>query len=534
MLSSPCTVFANAEVVTLSDALPKAEAVCVADGRILHVGSLAEVRAAAGSMAKEIDCGGGILHPGFIDSHSHLSSYANCLDQVYCGLSLGSISGVLDALRAKMSTLAEDEWILGYGYDDTGIADNRHLSLDDLDQVSKDRPVFVSHISVHFAYANTRALELLGITPDSQFDGGTVGLDKNGKLNGFLEEMAAFAAMGRLPKAPPEKVRENLERAIAVYNSHGFTTFMDGGIGFSGDPRILMQSYLSLARENKMNARAYLHMMSNLLEQLAPYGLFHFGSEYLVLGGLKYFIDGSIQGFTAALREDYHTRPGFKSSLLFSVDEIEEMIIKHHLAGIQVAVHTNGDYAIETALSAFEKGIAQNGRRDLRHMLIHAQTASEDQLVRMKACGIIPSFFSRHVEVWGDRHAAIFLGPERTARLNPAGSCVRLGMPFSLHVDSPVLPVTALGNMHVAVNRISSSGVVYGPDQRISPLEALKAYTTYASLCCGGEWDRGKIEHGRFADFVLLSDNLTTIAPEAIGNTQVKMTITGGRIVYQA
>lgn len=132
-------------------------------------------------------------------------------------------------------------------------------------------------------------------------------------------------------------------------------------------------------------------------------------------------------------------------------------------------MHTNGDAASESVIQAFEKAVERCPRTDLRHMLIHAQLVSDSQLERMKACGIIPSLFARHIEVWGDRHAAIFLGPERTARMDPAGSCVRLDMPFSLHVDTPVLPVTALGSMHAAVNRISDGGVLFGGDQRITP-----------------------------------------------------------------
>lgn len=534
MLSLPSTIFANAEIVTLCETAPKAEAVCVAGGRILHVGSLSEVRAAAGGTAREIDLGGGVLYPGFIDTHSHLSSCANCLDQVYCGLSCGSVAGVIEALKAKAATLKDGQWLLGYGYDDTGIADNRHLNRHDLDKVSKDVPVFVMHISVHFAYANTKALELLGITKDTRIDGGEIGLEQDGTPSGYLEEMAAMMTMSRLPAVSPETVRENLARAVAVYNSQGFTTFMDGGIGLSGDPDVLLRGYLSLAKSGELNARAYLQLLPEVMEKFAPCGVFRFGSDSLAIGGLKYFIDGSIQGFTAALQDDYHTRPGFRSALLFPEEEIDAMVLKHHLQGIQVAIHTNGDYAIEAALRAFEKAVARDGRRDLRHMLVHAQTATDGQLARMKECGIIPSFFGRHIEVWGDRHAAIFLGPERTARLNPAGSAVRLGMPFSLHVDSPVLPVTAIDCMHAAVNRVSSGGELYGADQRISPLEALRAYTTYASLCCGGEHDRGKIEPGRFADFVLVSDNLETIAHETIRDARVKMTILGGRVVYQA
>ena len=527
------TVFTGADIVSLSETMPQAEAVCVSSGRIEAMGSREDILNYAKTGTFElIDLGGGVLYPGFIDTHSHLSAYSGCLNQVYCGGPDASIAGVCAALRAKAADDRED-WVLGYGYDDTGIADKRHLTRQDLDAVRADKPVFVVHISVHLAYGNTLALEKLGLNADTRIPGGEVVLDERGQPTGLLLENAAFHAFAKLPAPGPEETRENIAKAIAEYNRHGFTSFMDGGIGFNGNVDPILQAYAALAREGRMNARGYLQMVPQVMDRLYPMGLWHFASDFLTLGGVKYFTDGSIQGFTAALLQDYHTRPGFKGELLFPLDEIEAVIAKYHKLNMQVAVHVNGDRALETTLTAFEKAVAAHPRTDLRHMLVHAQLASDDHLKRMKACGIIPTLFSRHIEVWGDRHAALFLGPERTARMNPAGSCVRLGMPFSLHVVTPVLPVTALGGMHVAVNRVSSGGVLFGPDQRISPQEALKAYTVYAAMCCGGEQDRGRIEPGRYADFVLLSDRIDA-DPAAIKNIKVRMTICGGRIVHQA
>lgn len=359
-------------------------------------------------------------------------------------------------------------------------------------------------------------------------------LDGNGLPTGLLLENAIIEASGRLPVPTEAQVRESLVRAIAEYNKKGFTTFQDGGLGINGEAEVFLRPYMELAREGRLNARAYLQLLPSEMDKLIPLGLWGIGNDHMKIGGVKYFTDGSIQGFTGALLEDYYTRPGYKGALLWSQEEIDEIIIKYHCLGFQVAVHTNGDAASESVIQAFEKAVERCPRTDLRHMLIHAQLVSDSQLERMKACGIIPSLFARHIEVWGDRHAAIFLGPERTARMDPAGSCVRLDMPFSLHVDTPVLPVTALGSMHAAVNRISDGGVLFGGDQRITPRQALEAYTTYASLCCGGEHDRGRIEPGRFADFVLLDSDIEAIDPSGIRDIKVLKTICGGRVVYEA
>ncbi len=534
MLVRKKTVFVGATVVTLSDALPAAEAVCVSDGRIDCVGGREEIlRYAQQGKHEVVDLGGGFLYPGFIDTHSHLSTLSERLEQVDCGPQHGSVASVLKRLAAE--TRKDDrEWIVGYGYDDSAISDKRHLTRQDLDSVASDRPVLVVHISAHLAYANSAALDRFGYTADTKMQGGEVALDEDGQPNGVLYENAAFDAFARIPKPSLDETCARLTRAVSEYNRQGFTTFQDGGVGYEGDATILMNAYMRLAREGRLNARAYLQMTSNEMERLIERGLWGFGGDYLRLGGLKYFTDGSIQGFTAALREAYHTRPDFRGALLMDEKEIEETIVRHHCLGIQVAVHTNGDAASEAVIRAFEKAFALSPRKDLRHMLIHAQLVSDEHLQRMKACGVIPTFFSRHIEVWGDRHKAIYLGPERAARMDPAGSAVRLGMPFALHVDTPVLPVTALGSMHAAVNRVSDGGELLGPDQRISARDALLAYTANAALCCGGEHDRGRIEPGSYADFALLDADLEAVDPASLRDVRVLRTICGGRTVYQA
>ncbi|MDL2266475.1 amidohydrolase [Desulfovibrio sp. OttesenSCG-928-G15] len=531
-------IFTGAKIVTLWDEVPEAEAVCVAEGRIEAVGSLADVAAyASPGPCKIVDLGGGVLYPGFIDTHSHLSSYSKCIEQVHCGGERSTPEAACAALRKKAASTGnpggtENSWVLGYAYDDTLTPTSGHLTRLALDAVCADRPVFVSHVSLHFAYANTAALKELGLMDGKVIPGGEVVLGADGLPTGLLSETAAFYAFDRLPAPDAATTAENMVKAVAEYNRCGFTTIIDGGIGFNGDARTMLRAYASLARAGRLDARCYLQMIPPVMEDFLPYGLWSLQSDFLSLGGAKFFADGSIQGFTAALCEAYHTKPQLLGDLLQPEEEVAEFIARHHAEGIQTAVHVNGDRALETALAAFEAAYGQDPRKDLRHMLIHAQMASDSQLERMQACGIIPTFFSRHIEVWGDRHRDVFLGPERASRLNPAGTCVRLGMPFGLHVDTPVLPVTALGSMHAAVNRKTSSGAVLGSEQRISPRDALLAYTAHAALCCMGEHDRGRIEPGRYADFVLLGEAIEEASPDCIKNIPVRMTICGGKTVY--
>jgi len=535
MLQSTKKIFINACVTTLCEQQPQAEAICVSNGRIEAIGSNAKIQSYVVAMPHEvIDCKGKYLYPGFIDSHSHLTMYSKFLNYVCCSAPCRTIKDVLALLKEKTQKTPKGEWVIAYSYDDTNLEDKRHLDRNDLDCVSTEHPIFVFHISSHMGYVNSFAINKMGITKDSSIEGGEYAKDNQGELTGFLIEYAFFDCQKNLPNPSQEQMHSNFKRAIADYNKCGITTFIDGGVGFGGTAPECIHALLALDREGSLNARAYMQFLADDMEILQKYGLYDFGSDYVKFGGLKYFVDGSIQVFTAALSKDYHTRQGHKGELLFPINTINSIIEKYHCMNIQIAIHSNGDAAAEAVIQAFENALVKNPRTDLHHMLIHAQMVSDDHLKRMQKCGIIPSFFSRHVEVWGDRHATLFIGPERMARLDPAGSAVRLGMPFSLHVDTPVLPVTVLGNIHVAVNRISSGGTVYGEDQRITPLKALEAYTIYAALCCNTRADRGSLAVGNYADFVILDKNLLTENPLEIKNINVLKTICGGHTVYEA
>ncbi len=528
------TIFVNGVIKTMDLNNPEVEAVCVSAGKIEALGKKSEILEYVKNVPHEmIDLQGKVAYPGFIDTHSHLDMCALALERVSCDLSLKTIDTVINKLKEKAHATPKGEWVVGYCYDDTGLQDNRHLDKHDLDKVSTEHPVIVFHISTHLGYINSYAIKKLGITKNNKVEGGEYVIGEDGEPTGLLLEFAFFETIAYLPEPTEERLKELIEQAVHNYNAVGITTFHVGGIGLSANPEKTMRCFLDLERQGKLTGRAYLHFMPGVMETFAQYGLWNFGSDYLKFGGLKYFTDGSIQAFTAALSEDYYSKPGYKGSVLFPQEEIDAIIEKYHLMGVQVAVHTNGDQASKGVIQAFEKAYEKSPVR-LNHLLIHAQTVREDQLDRMKAIGIIPSFFGQHISVWGDRHASIFLGPERTGRMNPAGSAVRRDMPFSLHSDSPVLPIMVLESINTAVNRKSSGGKIYGEDQKITPYQALQAYTTHAALCCLSENDRGALKAGYYADMVVLERDIEKIAPETIIDTKICMTVCGGKIVYKA
>ena len=303
MLTNECTLISCPEILTMDEGKPTAEAVCISEGKILAVGTLEELRALAPRhRRKEIHLEEGVLLPGFIDSHSHLSMYAQCRTQFFCDTGHGTIGNLLSAFRTHAATQTDTEWIIGYCYDDTGMSDHRHLTRHDLDAVSQERPVFVSHITSHMGYANTLGLAKLGVTADFSVEGGMVVLGDDGMPEGLLKENAYFKVFQKIPACPPEKLPEKIEYAIADYNRAGFTMFQDGGIGLSNGAHGILRAYNRLAREKRMNARGYLHFMPNIMDEMLELGTWNMPvSDYLYYGGVKSFADGSIQSLTAVL-----------------------------------------------------------------------------------------------------------------------------------------------------------------------------------------------------------------------------------------
>ena len=534
-MSVPSFIVLLGRIHTMFDAQPFVEAVCVSEGRIVRMGTKEEILAFASSgHCTVIDASPYHVYPGFIDSHSHLSGYSTMIDDVFCGISCGSIGNILNSLKRQAADPAF-EWVLGYGYDDTGLPEGRHLTRTELDDVSLDKPVLVRHVSLHFAYANSRALEILGFDAGTRIEGGEIELDEQGIPTGLLTEAAAFKAFSLLPTPSLEQTKSNLAKAMAEYNRHGITSFVDSAIGILGDAETIVKAYGALAREGKMTARGLLQATTGIIGRWKDwYDGTEEEQEFLRLGGVKLFADGSIQAFTAALSVDYFTMPGCRGSFVTSPEELVEEISASNAKGVQVAVHCNGDEAIEAALRAFEKAFSEHPRPELHHTIVHAQMASFDQLRRMKACGVLPTLFPIHIDLWGDRHLHVFLGEERASRLSPAGDCVRLGLPFGLHVDTPVARPTVLQNIHHAVNRRTSGGVVLGEEQCISPVEGLKAYMIDAAKFCQREKECGMICPGYFADFVCLDREMETTAPNETGDIRVMMTICGGKTVFTA
>ncbi len=535
------SVFRGGPILTMDPATPRAEAVAVSGDRIVAVGSAAEISDWIGPETRVVELAGRTLIPGFVDSHSHLyldgQTGFTFVDVRPPPIgAFDTVASIQEALRARDADTPSGEWIIATGYDDTLLEERRHLTRHDLDAVSATRPIVVMHVSLHIAAVNSAALAYAGIDASTpQPPGGVIRKDpETGEPNGILEEGSALAPFfALLGDAPIDVGLEALGRGVSKYVRQGVTTAQDGAADIG-----TLQLLIQMDVEERLPIRVVAFPRADLaLKMLAgDIAINVSASEYLHLGAVKIVSDGSIQGYTGYLGAPYHVPPGddsgYRGYPAMPAEQLAELVNRLYAGGFQVAIHTNGDAAIDDALAAFEQAQAAHPRDDDRPIFIHAQMARDDQLKRMAALGAIPSFFTLHTYYWGDRHRDRFMGPERAAHMSPMQSAIRENVRFTIHTDAPVVPMEPLRLLWSAVNRESTSGEIIGADERISPEQALRALTLDAAYAYFLEDEIGSIETGKLADLVILSDDPTTVDPGAIDEIQVVRTIVGGQTLF--
>jgi predicted amidohydrolase YtcJ len=534
------TVYVGGPILTMDAEDRVVEALGVEGDRIAAVGSRAEVEAWAEGRARVVDLAGRALLPGFIDAHGHFPGAG--LFAVNADLNSPPIGDVetlgdlLARLREKAEETPPGEWVIGWGYDDTLLAERRHPTRADLDRVSREHPIAILHISGHLGVLNSRGLEEAGIGPDSPDpDGGRIRRDPaTGEPDGVLEETALDPVTGALLAPSLTDTWKIVREASRRYVAAGVTTAQDGYAAASHVTGLGWMARLGLIPLRIVLWPGREVALASLEGEPVPESP---DPERARVGAVKIVADGSIQGYTGYLSRPYHVPPGddptYRGYPRIPREQLMADVERLHAAGWQIAIHGNGDAAIDDILDAFEAAQARHPRRDTRHVIVHAQMARDDQLDRMKALGVVPSFFALHVYYWGDRHRDIFMGPERAARMSPARSAALRGLRFTLHCDSPVVPMEPLRLVWAAVNRLSASGAEIGPEQRITPMQALRAVTIDAAYQHFEDDVKGSLEPGKFADLVILSRSPLE-DPSGIDTIGVVETIVGGETVWHA
>jgi len=526
-------LFTNGSFHTLDPSRPDeplADALASWRGRIVAVGSQAEVNALVGPDTEVIDLNGSTVLPGFIETHMHPIAAGVQLGSPQIGYpDCQSIDDVVDVLQKAAAVLPANEPISVWGFDDSIMADNRHLTRHDLNRVSTEHPVYIRHISGHLGYANDQMLDLAGITDDiDDPKGGHFQREESGRPNGCMEETANFAVGAVLPFADTVAMRAGAKAISDHCLKVGTTTMTDALVM----DEAMYAIYQEGVEDNSIRVRTRLFPRGLFADALP----FHtgMGNEWLSIGALKFISDGSIQGYTACLCKGYHDRPDINGYEVTPAAQLIDLVSEAHADGWQVAVHANGDAAIDNALDAFEAALAAHPRHDHRHRIEHCQTAREDQLERMARLGVLASVFANHIWYWGDRHRDRFLGPERGSRVDPLASFAAHGIVHALHCDMPVTPLDPLFTIWTAVNRITRDGDLLGPDQRARVADAVAGYTSAAAFVNMEEHDKGTLEVGKLADLVVLDADPFDVDPMAIKDIQVLATVVGGVVEYRA
>lgn len=541
-------ILTNANVLTLDKESRRGGSVAVTNGRISGIWKEAEPPKSDvyyTGQTQVINLKGSTLIPGFIDTHNHLLMYARFREQANCSSPLvQNIQELQAQLLKKAGQTEKGKWVLGFGYDDTLLEEKRHPTRADLDAVVPHHPVFIRHVSAHFAVVNSAALELIGIDDHiSDPAGGHFGRDEAGKLNGVLYELPAMSLVeSKIPVPTVDNLVSLLGEASKEYLSHGITTNTDAGVGLNMGIDEL-KAHLKAITSGKNPMRMQLMIMHNLLRETSEFG--GLSAEELgeiirvqsngraQLDSAKLFQDGSIQGLTAALRQPYHCNPELYGDFIHEQEAFNTEVLDLHNRGYRITIHGNGDRAIGSILDAYEFALMNNPRADHRHRIEHVQTATIDDLDRMKKLGVAGSFFINHVYYWGHRHENLFLGHERAERINPIQDALKRELLFTLHSDCPVTPISPLFSIWAAVNRLTKEGQVLGPGQRCDVESALRSMTIWGAQLNFDEQNSGSIELGKRADFAVLAEDPTMIDPKDIKDVPIVATIIDGRVVYE-
>lgn len=545
--NSKVTIFTARKIVTLDPMQPEGTAVAVQDGRILSVGTLAEVKGWVGSAPSEVDTrfGRDVILPGFVEAHMHPQITGLLWQGVYVGRfdrytpdgqfekGLLTRKAVVEKLAAAAKQMGDnDNWLIAWGYQPE-FYDDQPLTVTDLDPVSGKHPVLIENASMHIYYVNTLALDKGKITAADNIPGVIV---KDGKPTGEFQELAAVGRLlPSLPKVDDAVLKKATWNAAKLAHQVGVTTIADASFGTipgaykayqdaAADPdypvRTTLYPMIELIQSKMVQDRGGLDYVKTLMKG---------NNDRLAIGAIKFVTDGSIQGMTANLNWPYYYKSGRNGVANMTYPDIEEWVGKVHAAGLQAMIHTNGDQATEWGIRAIEHAQALHPRIDHRHRLDHNQMVNDNQLERMATQGIATNLFINHVYYWGDLHPMI-IGPDRAARLNPLHSALRHGVRFATHSDASVTRLDPLLSVWVAATRKTLSGKVLGPAERITVAEALRMVTIDAAFLMKQDDVKGTITQGKLADFVVLKESPLDVPVDRVRDIGVIATVLGGKV----
>ncbi|GHF17796.1 amidohydrolase [Kordiimonas sediminis] len=529
------TIITGGTFITMESDTAATEALAIKNGRILAVGTAAEIDPLAGPATQRIDARGLTIVPGFIDAHSH-PMMAN--EAISTDVNFRTIDEVIESLRKRAANTPAGHWVLGHMYDDTKFVEGRPLLRTDLDKVSRDHPIFVRHRGGHTAVINSKGFEIAKLTIDTPDpDGGKFYRD-NGQFTGKVAELAldVFEQVGVWPKIDRETLARNAELITRRMAATGLTSTTDA---FGTMPSWL--AYSDCHRDETLSCRIDFMPSSSAWqgEDASCYELFKragilsgFGDDMLKVGAVKFAADGSASERTMRMSTPYKDRPDDYGILTMTADALDDAVSGAYEAGFRVGVHANGDVTIDMVLDSYEKLLRGNTGRNTRLRIEHCSLVNPSILKRMKDLGVIPTPFYTYAHYHGEKWHEY--GPEKMEWMFAHKSMLDAGIPVAPASDFTPGPYEPLMALQSLVTRKDLQGNVWGPSQRVSMMEAMTICTRNGAYASFDENKKGSLRAGKLADIVLLSDNPFSVDPDALQDIQIIRTIMNGRTVFEA
>jgi predicted amidohydrolase YtcJ len=536
-------IYYNGDIVTMEgESATYVESIAVKDGLIQKLGTKAEVMRLQGNNTVLVDLKGKTMLPGFIDGHSHFANFAG--QAVGAQLLPPPDAGAKDiptiiALLKEWNTpenRALTGWIFGTGFDDSVIEEKRFPTKHDLDKVTTEFPVMITHISGHFAVVNSKGLQMLKITADTKNPKGGIIRRESGSQepNGVLEELAAIPYMlGALSPKSEETILKFFNAGQDMALSFGYTTAQEGRAMGNNDLLISMAEAGNL----KIDVVSYVDYLFTDQYMNTQWNSKSYQNHFRI-GGVKLTLDGSPQGRTAWRTKPYLLAPHGavdKYSGYAAISDDADVTAVYEEAftnNWQILTHANGDAAMDQMIRTLKPLVEKYGNEDRRNVLIHGQYVRLNQLDDFKELAIIGSFFPLHTFYWGDWHEEL-IGEELGQKISPVRSALNKGMKITIHTDAPVALPNLMRVVWTAVARTSRSGKIIGEDERLTPYEALKAITAWSAYQHFEEDKKGTLTVGKLADLVVLSGNPLKVKTESIKDIVVLKTIKEGQVVFE-
>lgn len=524
-------------IVTMDAENPTAEAVAFKHGTILEVGSKAAVDAHKGQLTHTEELGAKVMYPGFVEAHMHIWITAINYAWLDCSpFANPKLDDVLHVLSKAVDDSKDGEWVLGRSFDPSLYDGFPELTTKDLDPIAPNNPVFVFNASMHFAYVNSKALEVIGITKDTPDPaGGKFGRYEDGTPNGIIIDPGALEiAIKHINKIKIPGVIENIHSITKDAAKAGVTTMREAATGaLLGEKEI---DILHLLKDlGVLKTRLSLALLDSAAKDwpVSKHNTPGSGDDRVWVSTRKIVADGSLQGRTGYLREPY-LNTDTKGFIDITQQDLTERIKWCNDNNWQVMVHANGDAALDIATASYHDALSQSPKKDLRHRIEHVTIARDEIFDKMAADGVSPSFLINHIYYWGEALRDTFLGKERAHLLDRLKTAKQKGLKLSMHSDYNVTPINPLHNVKVAVTRTTlQHNEVMNAEEAISVYDALRAVTIDAAWQLNADHKVGSLAKGKLADIVVLEHDPQKVEPTKIDTIKVVETWVGGKLVSQ-